>query len=152
MLAATLAHKPKTWSDISYSGVRFKTITLAENCEEYLAISNKFHNRRITKIERIQHPFAYGRFILKKDQLKLEGYDYITEDTVFHSIDVADKYVAIEYNCDPRRYSGRYKGTTPTFRSTPDSSANIIIVLQKLQQSNQESDADYYPTYIVELD
>lgn len=43
MLSATLAHKPTTWEDTSYTGVRFKTFQLLQHSNEYQVLINFFH-------------------------------------------------------------------------------------------------------------
>lgn len=73
------------------------------------------------------------------------------QTTVFHGISHDDLNVALEYNCDSRRYSGGYKSTMPSFKSSAPYCDDTVIVLQKLQEQSQPTDANYYPTYVVEL-
>lgn len=75
--------KPTTWDNIPLphgkNYVLKKLNNYSDEYEEVLIILQEKNIPRhgIQKIERVQHPFAYGSFLLRKKQLELRGYTSI---------------------------------------------------------------------------
>lgn len=80
-LAEVLRVAPSTWTGTTYTSTNYATVQVEEYSDEYadivsdLRAANSSYSEGINKIERVQHPFAYGRFVLRKEQLeKRRGY------------------------------------------------------------------------------
>lgn len=61
--------QPDEWDDYSYSNCRFMRTPLQDYSREFNEVKSlvktKSINSKIVKIERIQHPFSYGRFLIR---------------------------------------------------------------------------------------
>lgn len=76
LLSIVLQNKPDTWDEYSYDNVRFARIPLEANSWEFRVVEEEFlqtcgRNYTVTEIDRVQHPFAYGRFKMRKEHLKM---------------------------------------------------------------------------------
>lgn len=72
-LAEVLQLAPSTWTRATYTASNYVTENLYEYSEEYKNIVRALPSNlaeSIRRVERVQHPFAYGRFVLRKEQLE----------------------------------------------------------------------------------
>ncbi|XP_031352852.1 uncharacterized protein LOC116177849 isoform X2 [Photinus pyralis] len=96
----------------------------------------------ILKIQRIQHPFAYGRFLIRKQQLTLINKREQTANRVILSITDHSKLDSIlHYNCD-----SRLGGFSQEHRLH---SHGFILIIKTLSQLPCERDSDRYPEYLI---
>lgn len=75
LLNSILQYKPHTWDDRHYTNVRYARVTLSKESIEFKEIETEFlqefgGNQTVLEIERIQHPFAYGRYQIRKQHLQ----------------------------------------------------------------------------------
>lgn len=76
LLKDILQYKPNTWEPYNYDDVRFARIPLSRESTEFSEIQEEFlqkfgRNHTVAEIERIQHPFAYGSFQIRKAHLQM---------------------------------------------------------------------------------
>lgn len=72
---------PSHWDTMSYNSKVYETVTLSQygsTRAEYNEIENLFRaegisSYEVSRIDRVQHPFAYGAFELRKEQLQCRG-------------------------------------------------------------------------------
>lgn len=76
LLQKVIQYTPNTWKrNVSYDSNVYQLFEVEENSLEYHEIADYFkrttseNHSRIREIKRIQHPYAYGRFLLRKEQL-----------------------------------------------------------------------------------
>lgn len=69
MLQFVLSHVPDEWIDFNYT-TSYELVTLSEYEREYRNIAAYFFGKRISQIKRVQNPFQYGRYMLRKQMLK----------------------------------------------------------------------------------
>ncbi|XP_067006656.2 protein mono-ADP-ribosyltransferase PARP14 [Anabrus simplex] len=160
--------KPQEWEPAEYSTSRYHTFELGSDDPEYEKVSTQFSGMKISRIERLQNPYSLGRYLLRKEQLELRN-GYVNVKTVFHPLAADDISTAADHNCDVRRYKQHTSSYNrqPNFYTTAIEAKNsishypwekAIIVVDLLGNdcysftSTTNSDADYYPKYIVYLE
>lgn len=70
--------KPEDWSYNDYSSSRFSLFNL--NRTEYTKVKTDFQNKftylNVTNLQRVQHPYAYAKYLVRKEHLRTqEGRD-----------------------------------------------------------------------------
>lgn len=70
MLQFVLSHVPDEWTDIPHYTTSYVLITLSKHDREYQTIEAHFYRNNINQIQRVQNPFQYGRFMLRKEMLE----------------------------------------------------------------------------------
>lgn len=145
-LAEVLQLAPSTWTRATYTSSNYVTENLYEYSEEYKNIVRALPSNlaeRIRKVERVQHPFAYGRFVLRKEQL--ENRDGVKRVPTRYFLQVKENDIkeALEYNMDSRR--------TPFDSSNRsiDVSKCVVVVQSIVPPSNWQRDCESYPEYVV---
>lgn len=76
LVASVLQYKPDDWTDDSYTTQHYHLVTVDKNTEEYMTLKAEFkskYHKKIAKIERIQHPYWYGMFLIQKAQQTLNN-------------------------------------------------------------------------------
>jgi hypothetical protein len=80
-------HRPSTWKDIPL-GKEVHLVQLPKNCPEYLKIKNKVHSTlsvRIDRIVRIENPYIWGCYMLKKSEFEHLFGSALKELELFHA-------------------------------------------------------------------
>ncbi|GLV46379.1 hypothetical protein CBL_20721 [Carabus blaptoides fortunei] len=148
-LAEVLQFTPSTWTHTSYTSTNYVTVPLTEYSSEYEGIVSALRAthtslaEQISKIERVQHPFAYGRFVLRQEQLEKRTRTKRTPTRYFLQVKESQLREALEYNMDARR--------TPLDNSNRRTTAGKCVVLvQSLgAPSTWQRDCECYPEYVV---
>ncbi|XP_040418258.1 protein mono-ADP-ribosyltransferase PARP14-like isoform X1 [Cygnus olor] len=98
---------PAKWEDMQDE--RVKLITLKPSCQEYVEVQNRFqntcHNLVIEKIERIQNPFLWQTYQIKKKSLCSKNKNEDNEKLLFHGT-AASSLSTINYNGFNRGFAG----------------------------------------------
>lgn len=69
ILPFVLSHLPDEWEYVPvYKG--FKTFTLSSYSPEYQRIELHFYGANVKRIHRVQNPFQYGRYMLRREMLQ----------------------------------------------------------------------------------
>lgn len=68
MLSFVKDNLPDNWEDVNYTS-SYVLFTLDKYSREYQNIEAYFKGTPIHRIQRVQNPFQYGRFILRKDMM-----------------------------------------------------------------------------------
>ncbi|XP_031329516.1 uncharacterized protein LOC116160462 [Photinus pyralis] len=145
-LGIVLRYTPSEWQRHPYQDTLFIKVGINVATEEYRTIDeivhNTFSNVTINKIQRIQHPFAYGRFHIRKQQLTLINKREPTVNRVFLSItDKSKLHSVLHYNCDSRRGGFSEEHLLP--------SNGFILIIKTLSELPCERDSDRYPEYLI---
>jgi len=72
MLSFVLKHLPDYWdSDVSYNAIGYvlRALSKLENPDEYQYVETMFYGANISQIIRVQNPFQYGRFMLRREMV-----------------------------------------------------------------------------------
>lgn len=75
MLNAILNLKPSTWTNESYTDRTYCRVAVLQNSEEFLDVAKKVPGFDASllefnpTIERVQHAFAYGQYVIRRFQL-----------------------------------------------------------------------------------
>ncbi|KAM6268599.1 protein mono-ADP-ribosyltransferase PARP14 [Porphyrio hochstetteri] len=103
-----LGELPVQWEDMQEQ--RVKLVNLTPSCQEYLEVQNKFKktcpNFVIEKIERIQNPFLWRTYELKKASLCTKNKSQNNEKLLFHGT-ARCTLSTINYNGFDRGYAGK---------------------------------------------
>lgn len=79
-VSSVLKMKPATWDSTTPPyGKNYSLVALEDSSTEYenvrrVLVTKDYKSTEIEKIERVQHPYAYGRFLLRKEQCELRNY------------------------------------------------------------------------------
>lgn len=65
--------KPLHWKNTDYSNKRYALVQIGQNDDEYYEVTKQFNNYKIITVERVQHPYALGYYMLRKKQLNNRG-------------------------------------------------------------------------------
>ncbi|NXV47658.1 PAR15 polymerase, partial [Uria aalge] len=99
---------PAQWEDMKEEWV--KVVNLKPSCREYLEVQNKFRktcpNFVIEKIERIQNPFLWQTYQIKKKSLCKKNKHQSNEKLLFHGT-AASSLSTINYNGFNRGFAGK---------------------------------------------
>lgn len=140
--------QPDEWDDYSYSNCRFMRTPLQDYSREFNEVKSlvktKSINSKIVKIERIQHPFSYGRFLIRCLQVEklLNAIPEIT-NTFYYVTNPQKIEEILEFNCDLRRGGFNTNSTT----------AEHIIICKTLENHyRSKRDSDSYPAYLITCD
>ncbi|XP_063197726.1 protein mono-ADP-ribosyltransferase PARP14-like isoform X2 [Chroicocephalus ridibundus] len=99
---------PAQWEDMKEE--RVKLVNLEPSCQEYLKVQNKFRktcpNFVIEKIERIQNPFLWQTYQIKKKSLCKKNKYQSNEKWLFHGT-AASSLSTINYNGFNRGFAGK---------------------------------------------
>lgn len=68
MLSFVLSHLPPEWEDVDYTN-NFHLFTLSMYDNEYMKVAAYFYRKTINEIVRVQNPFQYGRYMLRREML-----------------------------------------------------------------------------------
>ncbi|GLV36314.1 hypothetical protein CBL_08808 [Carabus blaptoides fortunei] len=146
VLSGVLQCVPSTWTPASYTSSNYVTVQLTKHSNEYEGIVSALRAthtslaEHISKIERVQHPFAYGRFMLHQEQLEKRT---PASTRYFLQVKESELKDALEYNMDAQR--------TPFDSSNRRTTAGKCVVLvQSLgAPSSWKRDCECYPEYVV---
>ncbi|XP_010712168.1 protein mono-ADP-ribosyltransferase PARP14 [Meleagris gallopavo] len=98
---------PAKWEDMQ--GERVKLVALAQSCQEYLEVQKRFqktaHRFVIEKIQRIQNPFLWQTYQIKKKSLCMKNKNQDNEKLLFHGT-AKISLSAINYNGFNRGFAG----------------------------------------------
>ncbi|NWH63475.1 PAR14 polymerase, partial [Geococcyx californianus] len=99
---------PAHWEDMEKK--RVKMVNLKPSCREYQEVQNKFQRTCpdfvILKIERIQNPFLWQTYQIKKISLCAKNKNHNNEKFLFHGTDVSSLNT-INYNGFNRGFAGK---------------------------------------------
>ncbi|NXY72092.1 PAR15 polymerase, partial [Glareola pratincola] len=99
---------PAQWEDMKDE--RVKLVNLKPSCQEYLEVKNKFRktcpNFVIEKIERVQNPFLWQTYQIKKKSLCKKNKYQSNEKLLFHGT-AASSLSTINYNGFNRGFAGK---------------------------------------------
>lgn len=72
MLSAVQRFYPETWDDLDYSNKRYQLIKVDKCSSEYRKLESQLNifGIRVQQIRRIQNPYLFGSYLLRKEQLK----------------------------------------------------------------------------------
>ncbi|XP_031446539.1 protein mono-ADP-ribosyltransferase PARP14-like isoform X3 [Phasianus colchicus] len=98
---------PANWEDMQ--GERVKLVTLTQLCQEYLEVQKRFqktaHSFVIEKIQRIQNPFLWQTYQIKKKSLRMKNKNQDNEKLLFHGT-AKISLSTINYNGFNRGFAG----------------------------------------------
>ncbi|CAN0224148.1 unnamed protein product [Bubo scandiacus] len=99
---------PVQWEDMEKE--RIKLVNLNPSCQEYLDVQDKFkktcHSLVIEKIERIQNPFLWQTYQIKKTSLCTKNTNQSNEKLLFHGT-AASSLSTINYSGFNRGFAGK---------------------------------------------
>uniref|UniRef100_A0A8D0FE88 Poly [ADP-ribose] polymerase n=1 Tax=Strix occidentalis caurina TaxID=311401 RepID=A0A8D0FE88_STROC len=99
---------PAQWEDMEKE--RIKLVNLKPSCQEYLDVQDKFkktcHSFVIEKIERIQNPFLWQTYQIKKTSLCTKNTNQSNEKLLFHGT-AASSLSTINYSGFNRGFAGK---------------------------------------------
>lgn len=74
ILSNFLKLKPPYWSDSDYTSSRFTLCKLndADHMKMKTNLQIRFPYLNVTKIERVQHPYAYAKYLVRKEHLRTQ--------------------------------------------------------------------------------
>ncbi|KAF2880894.1 hypothetical protein ILUMI_25270 [Ignelater luminosus] len=151
LLNSILEYKPDTWDERDYDDVRFVRIPLQKRSGEFREIEAEFlgkfgSDKAVLGIERIQHPFAYGRYQIRKRHLQKLNGRIPSEKRVFYAIYDSNKIDQIlEFNCDERRGGCMYN----KYGYSSLSSEYVLVVNTFSDYGFDERDTHRYPEYLI---
>ncbi|CAH1708974.1 uncharacterized protein LOC126549232 [Aphis gossypii] len=162
MLAFVLNHLPDYWDPVpSYtcSNMVF-SLSPSRNADEYYFVESMFYGAHVSRISRVQNPFTYGRFMLRREMIQSTY-----EDTVFHGVHKDDLKIALKFNCDYRRYARKrdggiyensqhpmfYKTFSDLLNNTTHAITDINVLVVKILTDAPKTQCDYYVQYIVKF-
>ncbi|XP_050528145.1 uncharacterized protein LOC126898247 [Daktulosphaira vitifoliae] len=100
LLSFVLENTPENWNYISYYSNNYELFEIDEYTTEYKNIKQYFNDTIIKNLYRVQNPYQYGRFLIRKEMTGIYA-----EEIVLHGIiDEDDLKIALKYTCDYRRY------------------------------------------------
>ncbi|XP_015369359.1 PREDICTED: uncharacterized protein LOC107165571 [Diuraphis noxia] len=161
MLSFVLKHLPDYWdTNVSYTvGYVLRILSKLNNPDEYQYVEAMFYGANISQIIRVQNPYQYGRFMLRREMVN-SAY----EDTVFHGVHKDDLNIALNFNCDYRRYIRKREGVYensqhPMFYNSFSDLLNKIIhpisdihvLVLKIMTKAPKTQCDYYIQYVVKF-
>ncbi|XP_032301847.1 protein mono-ADP-ribosyltransferase PARP14-like isoform X2 [Coturnix japonica] len=98
---------PANWEDMQ--GERVKLVVLTRSCQEYLEVQKRFqktaHSCTIEKIHRVQNPFLWQTYQIKKKSLCMKNRSEDNEKLLFHGT-AKSSVSAINYNGFNRGFAG----------------------------------------------
>ncbi|XP_022180396.1 uncharacterized protein LOC111040696 [Myzus persicae] len=161
MLSFVLKHLPDDWdTDVAYTSSHLlRTLSRTRNAGEYQSVETMFYGANISQIKRVQNPFQYGRYMLRREMIN-SAY----ETTVFHGVHKDDLNTALKFNCDYRRYTRKREGIYensqhPMFYHSfsdllnktihPISDINVLVL--KIMTNTPKTQCDYYIQYVVKF-
>jgi hypothetical protein len=105
--SAKKRHQPSTWDDMP-AGSEVELVELTKGSQEYNSVMSKVDLRFRTargpvKIVRVQNPYLWVCYLLKKDEcIKRSGY-FVTERVLFHATGQSNIDSITKNNLDWRR-------------------------------------------------
>ncbi|KAF5277819.1 hypothetical protein FQA39_LY18433 [Lamprigera yunnana] len=140
--------QPQTWTTDDYTNKRYSMFQLPDYTDEYRTVYTDFSgsaHRHLTilNIKRIQHPFAFCRFCLRKQHLEDAGHA-VQERREFYRLskDINLNRI-LEHNCD-KRIDGCFQSAYNNYGSS-----KYIIVVKIIDDLN-DNDSNCYPEYLIE--
>lgn len=70
ILSFVLSHLPEEWQHSSYKNCSYKIFSLSHSNAEYEKVETYFYGADLRRIERVQNPFQYGRYMLRREMLQ----------------------------------------------------------------------------------
>jgi len=70
MLSFVMNHLPDNWDYVAEYKNGYKQFEISANSDEYQVLKTYFYRKNITRILRIQNPFQYGRYMLRREMVK----------------------------------------------------------------------------------
>ncbi|XP_003245025.1 uncharacterized protein LOC100568766 [Acyrthosiphon pisum] len=161
MLSFVLTHLPDNWdTNVTYTASHVLCVlSRSKNAGEYQFVEAMFYGANISQILRVQNPFQYGRYMLRREML-----NSTYENTVYHGVHRDDLSTALKFNCDYRRYSRKREGIYensqhPMFYNSfsdllnktihPISDINVLVL--KIMTKAPKTQCDYYIQYLVKF-
>lgn len=77
ILSFVLSHLPDEWEDVHVYKKNYNLFTLTNQNDEYKKIETHFDGANISEIIRVQNPFHYGRYMLRREMLNTNFEVYI---------------------------------------------------------------------------
>jgi len=69
-LSFVLSHLPEEWQQSSYKNCNYKIFSLSRYNSEYQKVEAYFYEAHVRRIERVQNPFQFGRYMLRREMLQ----------------------------------------------------------------------------------
>ncbi|XP_046744940.1 uncharacterized protein LOC124410533 [Diprion similis] len=141
---------PSEWAVKSYNSKPYYLVELCKcsthDIDEYVQVENHFDDYNVVKIERVQNPYQYGKYLLYKLQK-----DNPLEVIYFMPLEDKEQLqTALRFNCDYRRLGhsrDKFFGSVSTAVSYCASYKKIVIV--QALRNYFTHDAGRYPKYVV---
>jgi hypothetical protein len=98
-------HKPSTWSHMSPTE-EVALVPVVEYGAEYSTVMQRINmtfSNEIDHVDRVQNPFLWGSYLLKKDEYLNQGYGYVIEEKLFHATAAGNVLSIVQNNLDWRR-------------------------------------------------
>ncbi|XP_060840639.1 uncharacterized protein LOC132921574 isoform X1 [Rhopalosiphum padi] len=161
MLEFVLKHLPNYWDAVPLytNSNKLFTLSYSRNSNEYQSVESMFYGANVSQIIRVQNPFTYGRFMLRREMVQSTY-----EETVFHGIHKDDLNIALKFNCDYRRYTKKrdgiyenfqhpmfYKSFSDLLNNTIHAITDINVLVLKIMTDTPKTQCDYYVQYIVKF-
>lgn len=70
MLQFVLSNVPNEWEEVQQYTSCYILFTLSKYKREYQKVETYFYGERIKQIQRVQNPFQYGRYMLRREMLQ----------------------------------------------------------------------------------
>jgi len=100
-------HQPSTWSDMP-TGTEVELVKLTKGSQEYESVISKVNLRFRAgygpeKVVRVQNPYLWGCYLLKKAECTNRSDCSVTENVLFHATGQSNIYSITKNNLDWRR-------------------------------------------------
>jgi len=81
-------------------------VELSEDSIEYMTVVQNINmtlRNKIDKVERVQNPYLWGSYVLKKEYINYLGFDIVSEVKLVHATAKENVYSTVQNNFDRRR-------------------------------------------------
>lgn len=71
MLSFVLQHVPDQWEDVAVYSNSYELFTVpGPHSREYQKVEQHFRGTQISRVQRVQNPFQYGRYMLMREMVR----------------------------------------------------------------------------------
>ncbi|XP_025414822.1 uncharacterized protein LOC112686650 [Sipha flava] len=159
LLSFVMRNVPDEWEDVPVYNKSYELFTVPPGLysREYQKVEQFFHGIKIGRIQRVQNPFQYGRYMLRREMVRTNY-----EEIVFHGVHRDDIDTALKFNCDYRRYTrtrvvAHSDGQHPLFYNSVSDLLNnagyhisdLRVLVLRILTRKPKTQCDYYIEYLV---
>ena len=103
--AVLISHKPSSWCHMSRNE-EMVLVELSEDSIEYMMVVQNINmalENEIDKVERVQNPYPWGSYVLKKEYINDLGFGIVSEEKLFRATAKENVYSIVQNNFDWRQ-------------------------------------------------